>query len=428
VGVAVSPDGRSVYVIGFDSLTVFERSPTGALRQLACFRDPADRLRGCAAVRSFTPQDIAVSGDSRNVYVASALRDPAGGYNARLIVFNRDPSTRLLAPLPGRAGCVGAFRVGAAVGCTVGRGFDFPTAVVAAPDGRYVYVGAADGRITIFARDAANGSLRQLPGARGCVRAWPPGLTCKQVPYLGYAYIARLALSPNGRTLFALEPQPHVSNYDIATSALLVFKRNPRQGGLQRLSGATGCVVAANDLVQGCEATPGLEANPSSYALAASADGRNLYVGDAWTLDTFRLQTDGGARPLRGDRGCVNFEQPNAVSCAPPTAETAPASLMLGPDGRVVYFAFAFGPNGRPGRLLVLDRDTRTGAPRRRVEAGCFARVRIPPAGCTSTRALDGPVAMAMSPDGANLYVTGSYLPPKYGSATISEIAVFRTR
>jgi hypothetical protein len=115
--VAVSPDGRNVYVTARDGggVAVFGRSrQTGGLTQLAgrdgCVTPP--RHDGCAHQRALYGSDaIAISPDGRNVYVAS--RGEAG-----VVVFKRDHRRGTLTPLAGKAARVTAdpFR-----GCALGR-------------------------------------------------------------------------------------------------------------------------------------------------------------------------------------------------------------------------------------------------------------------------------------------------------------------
>lgn len=80
-GVAISADGRHVYAIGAiaDAISVFERNPyTGRLRFTQVLRDGEDGITGLDG-----PVQLALSPDGRSVYVAS------GGSDA-IVVFDRD--------------------------------------------------------------------------------------------------------------------------------------------------------------------------------------------------------------------------------------------------------------------------------------------------------------------------------------------------
>ena len=100
VSVTVSPDGGNVYV-GAEALVVFARNHrNGALTQLrhadGCVND--DGNQNCAVGRAVSaPHDIAVSPNGRSVYVAS-LQGVA--------VFARDRTTGMLTQPAGEHGCL----------------------------------------------------------------------------------------------------------------------------------------------------------------------------------------------------------------------------------------------------------------------------------------------------------------------------------
>lgn len=116
------------------------------------------------------------------------------------------------------------------------------------------------------------------------------------------------------------------------------------------------------------------------------------------------------ARPLgslvqpRGERGCIHRRGTNR--CAHGRRVTSPEDVVVSPDGRFAYVA-SYGSHAiavfrrqRPGGYL-------TQLPGRR---GCVHH-RITPGrerSCTRARALGGPVALALSPDGRNLYAAAA--------------------
>ena len=102
--VAVSPDGASVYVAAGleDGLGIFSRDPqTGALTQLhgtaGCIVDAV--AIGCALGRAFVdPEGVAVSPDGASVYV--------GAFGSGAVdVFDRHSKTGRVTQKPGRGGC-----------------------------------------------------------------------------------------------------------------------------------------------------------------------------------------------------------------------------------------------------------------------------------------------------------------------------------
>src|SRR6185295_8185543 len=130
-GIAVSPDGRTVYVAGGDddALAIFSRnSSTGALTFVGVVRDGVGGADGLDGV-----QDVVVSTDSERVYVVSETDDS-------LAVFARDTTTGLLTFLE-------LFRTN-----TAGvEGLDAAHGVALSADGRNVYtVAVLDDACDVF--------------------------------------------------------------------------------------------------------------------------------------------------------------------------------------------------------------------------------------------------------------------------------------
>jgi DNA-binding beta-propeller fold protein YncE len=106
----------------------------------------------------------------------------------------------------------------------------------------------------------------------------------------------------------------------------------------------------------------------------------------------------------RGEAGCIHRTGINR--CAPGRFVTSPEDVVVSPDGRFVYVA-SFGNHA----IAIFSRSRRTGRltqlPGRR---GCVHHRRADPrpGACRRARALGGPTALALSPDGRNLYVTAS--------------------
>jgi DNA-binding beta-propeller fold protein YncE len=147
-GLDVSPDGKSVYVATNDSLVVFQRdTEDGELTQ------PIEEFGGCVSSLGdpcfpsgsgmVGPQDVSVSPDNLQVYVATG----AGG-NSGVAVFDRDPATSLLTQKLGKDGC---HTQSGGSGCTAARAMPAST-VLSSPDGRNVYANRGDGAMAIFDR------------------------------------------------------------------------------------------------------------------------------------------------------------------------------------------------------------------------------------------------------------------------------------
>lgn len=333
-GVAVSPDGRNVYAVGAldDAISVFERDPvTGALDLLEVHRDGFD---GVENLRS--PTDVAVSPDGRHVYVTSELDDAlvvfrrasfgrlgyvrsyvsgidgvsgiggasavavnrdgtlvfvTGGLEDALAVFSRDPSSDALTLSDveswsgGVPGLMGA------------------SDVAVSPDGRHVYTTAdIDDAIVVFAKDPTQDAVAFVE--------WLPngsnGVT-------GISGASSISVDASGRYVFATGR---------LSDALAVFTRHPGSGwldpatvyantqiGVSGLAGASDvvldrsselvCVTGSDDdsLVLFRRSPGSAELEPAELltngvgsvyglagasAISASPDGRHVYVTSAY--------------------------------------------------------------------------------------------------------------------------------------------------
>ncbi len=216
--VAVSPDGKQVFVISFidDSLTVFDRDATaGTLTFKTAFKN----ARGGINLMD-RPEDVTVSPDGKQVFVASS-------WSHSLTVFDRNA-------VSGALTFKTAFRDGQG-------GFNLlrsATSVAVSPDGKHVFVASSgDDSLTVFNRDADSGTLTFNT-------AFQDGQG--DVNLLDRAY--DVTVSPNGQYVFVLGRSDNaltVFDRD-ADSGTLTFKTFFKDGrdGVNLLGGATSVAVS----------------------------------------------------------------------------------------------------------------------------------------------------------------------------------------
>jgi DNA-binding beta-propeller fold protein YncE len=257
-GVAVSPDGTSVYagVFAGSAIAVFSRNPsTGALAQ------PTDAtgcvvktpVAGCTTGLALgNPEGLVVSPNGTNLYVA------APGSNA-LDTFARNTSTGALTQATDGTGCIVEV---ALTGCTAtGRQLGGADAVTISPNGASVYVTSAlSNSVTTFAVAASGGQLTQLTGTSACVINLL-AVGCSLARTLSDP--EGLAVSPDGASVYAAA---------FRSSALDVFNRNSGSGAVTQKPRAPGCLIGS--------ATPSCirgRALLEASSVAVSPDGKNVY-------------------------------------------------------------------------------------------------------------------------------------------------------
>jgi DNA-binding beta-propeller fold protein YncE len=259
---ALSPEGRNVYVAVDSSIVTLDRDRSGMLALPTGSRRCNGDGEGCRPARGVVnAAGVAVSADGRSVYLAS---------EHGVAVFRRSLRSGALRQLPGTAGCIGP---DASLGCASGRavggslrpayadGKISGRRIVVSGDGRRVYV-ASNAGIAVLARSAGDGSLRQLVGPAGCVSS-ADSSGCTHVRAL--RAVQAIALSADGTTVYATAR---------ISQALVVLDRDPATHGLVQPAGADGCANATG--ADGCMTVPRLR---RPFALAVSPDGRHVYVG-----------------------------------------------------------------------------------------------------------------------------------------------------
>ena len=205
-GIAVSPDGRNVYVASGLGLIVFDRDSGGALTRkpgaLGCVSE-TQPFENCTIARAVSASlSLQVSADGKHVYVASL---------DGVVILDRDIQDGTLSSKPAAQGCVSQTQPS----CVRGRALAVPWDIALSPDGLNVYVAAAGSdALAIFERDAASGMLTQKPRRAGCVSKTGMSGRCANGRALDNPH--SVIVSPDGRSVY-------VTSADV--SAVAVFDR-----------------------------------------------------------------------------------------------------------------------------------------------------------------------------------------------------------
>ncbi|QQR72953.1 MAG: beta-propeller fold lactonase family protein [Holophagales bacterium] len=307
--VAVSPDGRHVYVADHDNplfggtVTIFARDE--ATGRLVFAGTANDAVSGVDVLMGVV--DVFVSPDGKNVYASGAGYGP-WSYNDRIVVFERDPASGALSVVEVETGGVGGPSVANVRGPFVspdGRsvyaatsnadsivvwdrdpgtgeldyrqtlrdghggidGLFGGTAIAVSPDGRHVYgVGILDHSISAFSRDAQTGELSFVDFYRDGV----DGVD-------GLAGVYKLAVSPDGKNVYGAGTEDN---------ALAVFARDPVTGRLVFLEAQRDGMAGAFGMVR-------------TNAVAVSSDGGYVYSKGLGTLVVFERDANDGRLTFR---------------------------------------------------------------------------------------------------------------------------------
>jgi DNA-binding beta-propeller fold protein YncE len=176
-----------------------------------------------------------------------------------------------------------------------------------------------------------------------------------------------------------------------------------KTGALEQLPGKKGCLAGSNS---GCARA---RAVTRVTNLIVSADGKNVYVsggvGANSQIAAFKRKTTNGLlSQLKGKNGCVLFAgYGGGKVCALGRSIDTPSTPALSPDGKNLYVAATHSL-----AVDVFKRTPSTGALTQLAgTAGCLS-LQGTGGACTVAPGLDQAAAVAVSPDGAHVYVAGS--------------------
>ncbi len=391
-GVAVSPDGGSVYVASFDDKAIVHlvRESDGSLTPVECISD-VDVGQTCGGDHDGDNEaqgldgavSVAVSPDGRSVYVAAFN-------NQSVAIFDRANDGGLT-----KAGCISDLEGGQTCGGDHGgdneaQGLNGAVDVAVSPDGDSVYVtGRLDDAVATFDR-ADDGSLTKA----GCISDLEEGQTCGgdhdgDNEAQGLANATGVAVSPDGASVYvASQDDDAVSRFDRAGDGSLT---------------AAGCV---SDLEGGetCGGNHGEDNEAQGLNRArfvvVSPDGASVYVTGSNDHAIVHLdrEPDGSLTPAEcisdvdGPQTCGAANQAQGLQGA--------RGLAVSPDGESVFVAAQ-----DDHAISRFDRDV-AGA---LTPAGCIADVGAPAnCGPDEQQGLNTVQDVDVSPDGGSLYTTSA--------------------
>ena len=346
-----------------------------------CLVDRSRARGGCTRVRALRgpapflgSNAVAISRDASNVYVASSKSDA-------IAAFERDARTGKLTQRSGTAGCVAARGAG---GCARAVGLDGPNSVAVSADGRNVYATSLNSdSVAIFRRNPATGALTQSRDGSGCV-ANTATAGCATGRALDGPDV--VTVSPDGKNVY-------VGSFK--GDAVAVFSRTASTGALTQPADATGCIVNK----PGDSCTTGL-ALDAPEGMAISAGGDSVYVASAVSnaIGVFTRNPSTGALAQATDgTGCIVNRA--LAGCTTGRHLAGANAVAVSPDDGDVYVTSLLSKS-----VTEFTRTPATGQLAQKTgTSGCV--IYVVAAGCSLGRALKAPEGLAVSSDGASLYV-----------------------
>jgi DNA-binding beta-propeller fold protein YncE len=373
-GVAVSPDGSTVFVTSASSgsIVAFSRDPsTGSLTRLGCFQFSSFDGSPCRVARIFASAGpIVVGPENKSLYVAQSLfgaistflaptaaSEPTGPTGATGATGPSGPeptvaslfSGTLLSQLLGNE-CVAVN--GADGPCSVGTSMQGVEGLVLSPDGHNLYAAAPGSKaIDVFGR-GSSGALTEI----GCLMvSAPPGICVSGKGMMHEP--TQLAVSPDGHNLYASDSESsgdsvggngqvdilsRTATGAIAESSCMNFlpepvEENKEEAGEEgEKEGGEGGREEEHEEHQPethgpCTGVPGMMGK--THVVAVSHDGSAVYAVNSESAVLFARDSSTGKLT---ETGCSASED-KRCSSFPSLGEKLGAAVS--PDGRDLYVA-----------------------------------------------------------------------------------------
>jgi DNA-binding beta-propeller fold protein YncE len=378
--VAVSPDGRFVYVTDYeDSVVVFKRSlATGGVSYASCIDNGGDT--GCTHLPTnmlMAPRRLALSPDGSSLYVAAETSDAI----VRLSIAT-DGSLSF-------ASCVEDDDVFNS-GCGQKTGtLDGPTRVIVSPDGKSAYSVGNDYSLNHFTAALAPQSCYREVTQAGCATQAEP-----------LQAASGLAISPDGKFLYVTS---------VGQDAIAWFKRDESTGTLTFVA-CTADGDGEAQFIDNCSKDLGVNYDFLNH-IALSPDGSSAYVTDETGLGAVYhfsrdaltgalTRQDCFADSLGDAPGCTELNNTEGSGLSSVT------DAVVSPDAANLY-TVAYQDDALSTFGLASPSGTMT-------FVRCLRANEVVVQGCApfGSSTLEGPFGVDVSPDGHDLYVAnGSGVP-----------------
>lgn len=364
---------------------------SGALSQLsepfACIGEVEGEVAKCGkSVQSGLSfaYEVQVSPNGRNAYSVAVQGD--------LIEYSRNPANGSLSVI----GCFSS-KPKSEPACEKNAemevaSIESPSALAISPDGKSAYVvSQGANNLVEFRRDSETGLLTRI----GCITHESTSSECATTGAKGLNLPYGVAVSPDGENVYVA---------GFADEAVAEFKRNTETGVLAQLAAPNDCI--SDTTLSECGTTTGVIGLKETIGIAVSPDGKDLYVGAGGTssegdIASFERGAEGALKQLPLEEGCISE---TVRGCSHAEHIQGTEDLVVSPDGNYVY-----GTSTAVNSVVELKR-TGSGALEQLGPPNACVTTEKSFSGCTEVKEMGGPVGVAVSPDGSNVYVSSREL------------------